>query len=440
MFYNGLQATGMSLTLPRMMGEMAESMLSGMPRTPFSRMALANLELFRQNTDAFDPFSKRPQFGFDSVKVEGRPVPIREEVVDRTPFCDLLHFRKEGAEPGNRILIVAPMSGHYATLLRGTVAPLLATHDVYITDWKNARDVPRSAGKFDLDDYTHTLMGHMRRLGPDTTVMAVCQATVPALAATSLLAQSNDPAQPARLVLMGGPLDTAAAPTEVTRFAEAHDIGWFRQNMIHTVPTMPSLHAGAGREVYPGVIQLTAFESMNREKHTQAQRDQWFDRVLGKDEPADRKRDFYREYKAVMDLTGEFYLDTVSRVFQRRDLARGLLDIAGVRVNPAAIRRTSVMAVEGERDDISAVGQTSAALPWLTGLTADRKSSMIVPGVGHYGVFSGRGYEQHVVPAIMKMEAGDGGPSAKAKMAEGIATIRSNLPRRDTVLEGMAAE
>ena len=340
---------------------------------------------------------RRPDFGIRTALVEGEAVAVSEEVVASHPFCNLLHFRREVDRDDPVVLIVAPMSGHFSTLLRGTVATLLPEHEVYLTDWANARDVPLLHGHFELDDFVDLVVRFTRLLGPRLHIMAVCQPAVPVVAAVSLLAQAGDPCQPASMILMGGPIDAAAAPTAVTRFAESHSLDWFERSVIDTVPAR---YPGAFRRVYPGFLQLAGFISMNLDRHVQAHWDMFGNLVRGNGEDAATTRAFYQEYCAVMDLPADFYLQTVKRVFQDRDLAQGRFRVHGELVEPAAVRRTALMTVEGERDDICAVGQTVAAHRLLSGLAPAKKLHHLQPKVGHYGVFHGRRWQTETYPRI----------------------------------------
>jgi poly(3-hydroxybutyrate) depolymerase len=340
---------------------------------------------------------RRPDFGITSTLADGQTVAVREEAVEHAPFCTLLHFRMESAAQGPRVLLVAPLSGHFATLLRGTVETMLPDHDVYITDWINARNVPLRHGRFDLDDHIDLMSAFMRRLGPDLHVIAVCQPAVPVLAAVSLMAQADERAQPKSLVLMGGPIDTAANPTQVSRFAEANSLAWLEQHVIDTVPMR---HPGAFRRVYPGFLQLAGFLSMNLDRHVNAHVELFRHLVEGDGASADATRKFYDEYASVMDLPADFYLQTIDRVFHRRDLAHGSFLSRDRLVEPGAIERTAVFMVEGEKDDICGVGQTAAAKALLTGLPEAKKPLYMQPGVGHYGVFNGSRWRNSIYPKI----------------------------------------
>lgn len=342
----------------------------------------------------------RPDYGIDQIRVGDVRCAVQEEVVQHLPFGSLLHFRKVGLPaqmPQPKVLLAAPLSGHFATLLRETIRTLLQDHDVYVTDWHNARDVSLMHGEFGLDDYIDYMLRFLREIGEGVHLMAVCQPCVAALAATALLAQAQDPAQPRSLTLMAGPVDCRVNPTEVNRLAISKPIDWFAQHLIQRVP-LP--HAGFMRRVYPGFLQLTAFMSMNLERHKQAFRNIYHHLDEGRVEEAENIQRFYEEYLAVNDLPADFYLETVEKVFQTFDLARGQLRWRGQRVEPAAIRRTALLTVEGERDDICAVGQTVAAQDLCTGVHPFMKTHHVQTGVGHYGVFSGRKWQNEVYPRV----------------------------------------
>jgi len=339
----------------------------------------------------------RPAFGIDSVEVGGESVGVTEEAALSTGFGTLLHFRKPAVAPQPRVLVVAPLSGHFATLLRGTVQTLLADHDVYLTDWHNARDIAPDEGEFGLDAYTDHLVRFLEVLGPGAHLLAVCQPCVSALVATAVMAQSGHPAQPRSLTLMAGPIDTRVNPTRVNELAMGRSIEWFERHLITSVP--PGFR-GAGRRVYPGFLQLAAFMSMNPQRHLSAHLDLYRHLVDGDDDKAAALRSFYDEYFAVLDLTAEFYLETVSRVFQEHALPTGQLRWHGERVDPRAIRRTTLLTVEGEKDDICSLGQTLAAHDLCTALRPYRKRHHLQAGVGHYGVFSGRRWQQQIYPIV----------------------------------------
>ncbi len=342
----------------------------------------------------------RPSFGIDAVTVNGQAVAVTEEAADDTPFGTLLHFRKDHPILQPRVLLVAPMSGHFATLLRGTVQVMLPEHDVYITDWKNARDVPLAAGRFGLDEFVDHIIRFLRVMGPGSHVVAVCQPAVPALAAAAVMAEADDPATPRSMTLMAGPIDTRVNPTKVNELAKSRPIEWFERHLISAVPWR---FPGAFRHVYPGFMQLSAFMSMNLDRHIGAHFGQFRSLVGGDHVSAEAHRRFYDEYGAVMDLPAEFYLETVQRVFQEHDLPRGVLTWHGQTVRPEAIRRMGLLTVEGERDDICAIGQTMAALDLCRRIPVNLKQEHLQTGVGHYGVFSGRRWAAEVYPRVREM-------------------------------------
>jgi poly(3-hydroxybutyrate) depolymerase len=362
-----------------------------------------DLPLVRGTAAALSVFSgarlshERPPFGIDSVMIDGVPVAVSEDEAALHPFCRLLHFRKAGMPDQPKLLIVAPLSGHFSTLLRGTVATALLDHDVYLTDWQNARNIPIEEGRFALDDMIELVIDFLGRLGPGCHVMAVCQPAVPVLAAVALMAAANDPCQPHSMVLMGGPIDPAANPTEVNRFAAAHSIAWF-ENMVITI--VPARYPGAFRRVYPGFLQLAGFLSMNLDRHVSAHWKMFRQLAEGDGDGAAATRAFYDEYSAVMDLPADFYLQTVERVFQRHDLARGRFYVRGELVDPGAIEKTALMTVEGERDDICAVGQTVAAQDLCRNLAPAKRAHHLQPKVGHYGVFHGRRWQTETYPKV----------------------------------------
>jgi poly(3-hydroxybutyrate) depolymerase len=339
----------------------------------------------------------KPAFGLSGTIVDGRTVPVREEIALRKPFGQLKHFRREGVEGGPRLLIVAPMSGHYATLLRGTVARMLPGHDVFITDWRDAKLVPAEAGSFDLDDYIDYLVAFLDHVGPGAHMLAVCQPSVPCYAAAALMAQDRHPARPRTLTMMGGPIDTRRAPTAVNVLATQRPYAWFQRNVIATVPY---LYPGAGRAVYPGFLQLAGFMAMNLGDHLTSHWEMFKHLVDGDGEGAEATKAFYDEYRAVCDMTAEFYLQTVDVVFQRHLLPKGELTHRGRRVDPAAIRDTALLAIEGERDDISGLGQTRAALDISTGLSKAMKKYHLARGVGHYGIFNGSKWRSGIAPVV----------------------------------------
>jgi len=342
----------------------------------------------------------RPSFQIDQVESNGLTCGITEEAVMVTPFATLLHFKKDRALGQPPVLLVAPMSGHFATLLRDTVRTLLQDHDVYITDWHNARDVHVKHGPFGLDDYTDHIIRFLTRMGPGAHLMAICQPCVSALSATSLMAQDNHPAQPRSLTLMAGPIDCRVNPTSVNELATSKDLAWFRKNLVHKVPLT---QRGAGREVYPGFLQLTAFLGMNLERHLQAFATMREQIANGEGEKSAAVKAFYEEYFAVADLPAEFYLETVGKVFQTYDLARGELSWRDLKVEPRAIRKSALFTVEGERDDICSVGQTVAAQDLCPSVRPHLRTHHVQTGVGHYGVFSGRRWQNEIYPRVREV-------------------------------------
>lgn len=369
------------------------------------RRLSAALEVFSRLRLTHD----RPSFGIQQVSVAGpdgpREVAVQEQPILVRPFGTLLRFRRadlpvSGPSPLPRVLVVAPLSGHFATLLADTLQTLLQDHDVYVTDWHNARQVPLAAGGFGLDDYVEQVIEFLETLGPGSHVLAVCQPCVPVLAAVALMAQRKSAAQPRTMTLMAGPIDCRINPTEVNRLATGQPIDWFERNLVHHVPWR---FPGAMRRVYPGFLQLTAFMSMNPDRHRKAFEDLYANRVAGEHAAAEHTARFYDEYFAVNDLPAEFYLETVARVFQTFDLARGELVVHGERVDPSAIRRTALFTVEGERDDICAIGQTVAAHDLCSRVPTYMKSHHVQLGVGHYGVFSGRRWQQQIYPRVRDM-------------------------------------
>jgi poly(3-hydroxybutyrate) depolymerase len=340
---------------------------------------------------------RRPPFRIDRVVARDVEVAVHEEAVTATPFATLLHFRKDIPDPGPRVLIVAPMSGHFATLLRDTVQTMLGDHDVYVTDWHNARDVPLSAGRFGLDEYIEHIVDFIAALGPGANVVAICQPCVAVLAAVALMSTHDHPATPACMALMAGPIDCRISPTKVNTLATDKPIEWFEKKLIATVPLR---YTGAMRRVYPGFLQLSAFLNMNLDRHIASFRGFFEDVVNNETEKAEATRSFYREYFAVADLPAEFYLETVKRVFQNCALAKGEFRWRDQRIDPGAIRRTALLTIEGERDDICSLGQTLAAHELCSGLRAYMKTHYVQPGAGHYGVFSGRRWSGSIYPVL----------------------------------------
>jgi poly(3-hydroxybutyrate) depolymerase len=339
----------------------------------------------------------KPAFGLTTTVVDGEEVAVREQIVLQLPFGQLKRFVKAGVENAPRLLIVAPMSGHFATLLRGTVERMLPKHDVYITDWRDARQVPLSAGRFDLDDYIDYLQVFLDHIGSGAHMLAVCQPSVPCYALACLMSADKNPNRPKTLTMMGGPIDTREAPTAVNDVATERPHAWFQQNAIQSVPVM---YPGAGRRVYPGFLQLTGFLSMNLGSHMESHFAMFKDLVKGDDDAADSTKAFYEEYRSVCDMTAEFYLQTIETVFQKHALPKGEMLHRGNRVDPAAITDIAILAIEGERDDISGIGQTKAALKISTSLPEALKKYHLAPGAGHYGIFNGSRWRTLIAPVV----------------------------------------
>lgn len=373
------------------------------PLNPWSHTALgrsfsAGFEVFERVTRRYG----KPAFGLPTTTVAGESVSVEEEIVWRKPFCDLIHFNRHlpaGADKGPRILIVAPMSGHYATLLRGTVEALIQSADVYITDWIDARMVPVTEGDFDLDDYIDYVIDILHHLGPDTHVVAVCQPSVPVLAAVAVMEGDQDSCAPSSMTLMGGPIDTRINPTAVNQLAQDKPLEWFRDNVIMQVPWP---QPGFMRQVYPGFLQLSGFMSMNLDRHMIAHKDFYMHLVKNDGDSAEKHRDFYDEYLAVMDLTAEFYLQTVDTVFIKHSLPKGEMMHRSKRVDTTAIRNVALLTVEGENDDISGVGQTKAAQTICTNIPDHMRLHYMQPDVGHYGVFNGSRFRREIAPRIIQ--------------------------------------
>ncbi|MCC0032347.1 MAG: polyhydroxyalkanoate depolymerase [Brucellaceae bacterium] len=387
--------------------------LNPVSRSSFGRSMAAYAELFERMTRRY----AKPAFDLPETTVAGHKVRVTEEVVWSKPFGDLLRFKRdlpEGVDGGPKLLIVAPMSGHYATLLRGTVEAMIQHSDVYITDWTDARMVPRSAGRFDLDDYIDYVIEMLHHLGEGTHVMAVCQPSVPVFAAVSLMEARNDKYAPASMILMGGPIDTTKSPTAVNDLAQEKGIDWFRDNVVMTVPWP---HPGFTRDVYPGFLQLSGFMSMNLDRHIIAHKDFYLHLVKDDGDSAEKHREFYDEYLAVMDLTAEFYLQTVETVFIEHAIPNGTMKHRGEPVDPKAIRNVALLTVEGENDDITGGGQTEAAHALTPNIPADRRLHYTQPKVGHYGVFNGSRFRENIVPRIVKFMDMAGKPAAKEAKA-----------------------
>ncbi|MFP3921024.1 MAG: polyhydroxyalkanoate depolymerase [Dichotomicrobium sp.] len=376
---------------------MMRNPLNPLSQTALGKHTVAACELLERTTRRYP----KPEFGIRRTEVRGRVVRVEEETVWRKPFCRLLHFRRDTldarAARQPRVLIVAPMSGHYATLLRGTVEAMLPEHDVYITDWEDARSVPCGAGRFDLDDYIDYVQEMIALFRGDVHVMGVCQPSVPVLAAVADMEARRSPHVPRSMILMGGPVDTRISPTAVNDLAEKRGTDWFARNVISTVPWP---NAGHGRAVYPGFLQLSGFMSMNLDRHINAHRDLFFHLVQGDGDSAEKHKAFYDEYLAVMDLTAEFFLQTVDQVFVRHALAKGEMVHDGRHIDPGAIRRTALMTVEGEKDDITGLGQCHAAHTLASALPRSKRAHWLQPGVGHYGIFNGSRFRREIVPRI----------------------------------------
>jgi len=388
--------------------------------TAYGKSMAATAELFERSTRRYG----RPEWQIDSTTVGGEKVPVHIKTVWERPFCRLLHFEREMKRPPRRpqpkLLLVAPMSGHYATLLRGTVETFLPNHEVYITDWRNARSVPLAEGRFDLDDYIDYVISMLHMLGGDAHVIAVCQPSVPVLAAIAAMEADKDPYVPHSMVLMGGPIDTRINSNAVNKMAMSRGIDWFRSHVISKVP-FP--HPGFMREVYPGFLQLHGFMSMNLDRHIEAHKNLFLHLVKGDGDSAQKHREFYDEYLAVMDLSAEFYLQTVDTVFIRHLLPKGEMTHRGRMLDMREITRVALMTVEGENDDISAVGQTEAAQRLCSNIPAHMKVHYVQPGVGHYGVFNGSRFKSEIAPRIADFALsnnggrGGGAPRATGKAA-----------------------
>jgi poly(3-hydroxybutyrate) depolymerase len=400
-----------------------------MAHTQFGKTVAAAAELFERSTRRYG----KPEWRIDSTLVGGERIPVHVSTAWERPFCRLLHFERSferrPRRPQPRLLIVAPLSGHYATLLRGTVEGLLPNHDVYVTDWADARMVPLAAGRFDLDDYIDYLISMLHLLQGDVHVLAVCQPSVPVMAAVARMEANDDPYLPHSMVLMGGPIDTRVNPTAVNLLAERRGIDWFRR---HVITKVPFPNPGVMRDVYPGFLQLNGFVSMNLERHIEAHRNLFTHLVKGDGDSAQKHREFYDEYLAVMDLSAEYYLQTVDTVFVRHALPKGTMTHRGAPVDAGRIRRVALLTIEGENDDISGLGQTEAAHRLCVNIPADRKSHWMQPGVGHYGVFNGSRFRAEIAPRIadfvLTNNGGDARSSKPAARAAGSAASKPNAP------------
>ena len=398
MLYNLHEMHHAALAPMRLLAE-AQSQILQLPLpgnlTPAARGMAAGLEVFERITRRY----AKPAFGLHSTVIDGKPRAVTEEHPLVLPFCRLKHFKREGTSRRKdpKLLIVAPLSGHYATLLRGTVEAMLPDHDVYITDWVDAREVALAEGSFGLDDYIDYVINCLHFLGPNVHVMAVCQPSVPVLAAVALMNAAKDPCTPSSMTLMGGPIDTRLSPTVPNNLAQEHPIEWFEQNVINRVPFN---HPGFMRRVYPGFIQLTGFMTMNLDRHVNAHVDLFHHLIQGDGDSANQHRTFYDEYLSVMDLPAEYYLETVERVFQKHLLPKGEFPWRGQIVDTGAIRRTALLTVEGEKDDISGIGQTQAAQTICPNIPKSMRQHHLQAGVGHYGVFNGRKWREQIAPRV----------------------------------------
>jgi len=407
MLYSLVELNRAAMTPMRLgarVGRMAlHNPLNPLKDTEFGRSMTASADMFESVTRYYG----KPEWGLDTTRINGVDVDVVPEVAHASPWCNLVHFRKDdaglsrarGADAGAlpRLLIVAPLSGHYATLLRGTVEAFLPGHDVYVTDWADARMAPVWLGRFDLDDYIDEIRSQLTALGPGTHVLGVCQPGPPVLAAIAMMAEEGDPHRPASMTFMGSPIDARRSPTVPNRLSEERSFDWFQENMIYTVPAP---WPGMMRRVYPGFVQLSSFMNMNWERHVDAQWRFFNHLVEGDGDGIEKHRGFYDEYLSVLDLTEEFYLQTIQRVFQEHHLARGIFEHRGRPVRPEAITDVALMTVEGEKDDISGIGQTQAAHDLCVNLPEALQADYIQPGVGHYGVFNGSRFRNEIVPRV----------------------------------------
>ncbi|MES1991853.1 MAG: polyhydroxyalkanoate depolymerase [Pseudomonadota bacterium] len=397
MLYYAYQLQADLMKPVRAMADAAANLINGSSLAYYDNPALRHLSAAFEMISRAGLSHTRPPFGIESVLVNGKDVPVTEVPACVTPFGTMLRFKKESVPQQPRVLVVAPLSGHFATLLRNTVEVLLPDHDVYITDWHNARDIGTEHGRFGFDEYVDHVIKFLEALGPGAHLVSVCQPCAHAFAAVAVMAQTGNPCQPASMTLMAGPIDTRINPTSVNELATTHSIQWFEKNLISCVPAG---FPGAGRKVYPGFVQLNAFMSMNPKRHTDTHIDLFGALARGDNDKAEFTKHFYDEYFAVLDLTAEFYLETVNQVFQEHLLPKGELTWHGELVEPAAIRKTALLTVEGERDDICSVGQTMAAHDLCTGIRPYKKRHHLQPGVGHYGVFSGSKWAGQIYPIL----------------------------------------
>jgi len=397
MLYQAYQLQDDVIAPGRMLAELIGPIAGGMILGDAAKRRIAaGLEMISR----FRLTHTRPDFGIATVRVGNRDVPVTVETVRALPFGKLLRFAKDIDAPQPKVMVVAPLSGHFSTLLRGTVETLLADHEVYVTDWANARDVPLSAGSFGVDDYVDYLIRFLETMGPGAHILAVCQPCVQALAAVAVMSEDGHPATPRSMTLMAGPIDPRESPTEVNEFAVSKSLAWFKSCVISHVPFR---HAGGGRRVYPGFLQLTAFMAMNSDRHVTAHRKLHEHLAAGETAEAEKIKTFYDEYFAVLDLTEEFYLETIDRVFQKAELATGKFTFRGSKVDPGAIRNTALLTVEGGRDDICALGQTSAAHDLCRSLRPHLKRHHLQANVGHYGVFNGKRWEREIYPVVRNL-------------------------------------
>ena len=398
MLYSLFEAQHAALAPMRLMAELSRGWF-GHPFSPFTLSPLAkeitaSSDLFLRVTNRYE----KPKWGLDTTTVNGREVPVEEEVTLHKPFCRLIHFKRAASSKDDRkILVVAPLSGHHATLLRDTVRTMLPDNDVYVTDWVDARMVPMSAGPFHLDDYVDYVREFIRLLSPDLNVVSVCQPTVPVLAAMSLMAEDKEPDLPRTMIMMGGPIDARKSPTAVNNLATKRPYSWFEQTLIQRVPMK---YPGYSRRVYPGFLQHLGFVAMNPDRHMDAHWDYYNQLVANDGDSADAHRRFYDEYNAVLDMPAEYYLDTIRRVFQEFQLPQGRMFVHEQWVRPEKITKTALFTIEGEHDDISGNGQTEAAHGLCTGVPASKREHFLVPDVGHYGIFSGRRYREIIYPRM----------------------------------------
>lgn len=410
MLYDSYEFQRLMMSSASAMAQLGADMLNN-PANPFAYIGGGTVVASALQVFAHANASRgKPAFGLDHTVVDGHEVAVREEIVLSRPFGALKRFVREGVTGGPKLLIVAPMSGHYATLLRGTVERMLPSADVYITDWRDARSVPVGDGRFDLDDYIDYLIAFLEAIGPNTGeggthMLAVCQPSVPCYAASALMSADGNPCRPKTLTLMGGPVDTREAPTAVNTLATERPHAWFEHNVIATVPAS---YPGAGRRVYPGFLQLAGFMSMNLGNHMMSHWEMYQHLVQGDGESAEATMAFYDEYRSVCDMTAEFYLQTIDVVFQSHALPKGEMMHRGRRIDPAAITDIALLAIEGERDDISGLGQTKAALTLATQLPEDKKRYLIAEGAGHYGIFNGSKWRDTIAPVVEQWIAAHG--------------------------------